>query len=189
MLLDKKQWTFKTPSWPMAMNCGCKCHQHPIWLQIINASTRFRKHCWTLVCDMHGDYVSLYLYPKKFAVVNYTTYYLQTSSVHHQCTGDSLFNYPYTLLIIKSLHYAMVSGYHTRNENKSYYHSSHKSKSVSWNKIKFNLLHQNLVQSGVIRTSSFRLASLHQTSLGIKILNVSPCQPPQKKLDQIQGWW
>ena len=29
----------------------------------------------------------------------------------------------------------------------------------------------------MIRSSSFRLASLHQTSLGLKILNVSPCQP------------
>lgn len=149
MLLDK------TPSWPMAMNCGCKCHQPPHMAANYQCQYKISEtllnscvwHAWGL-CIV----VSL---PKEFAVVNYTTYYLQTRSVHHQCTGDSLFNYPYTLFIIKSLHYAMVSGYHTTNENKSYYHSSHKSKSVSWNKsstISYTKIWYSLAWSGPLHS-------------------------------------
>lgn len=168
-------WLQMSPTPHMAANYQC---QYKISETLLNS------------CVWHARGLCIFVsLPKNFAVVNYTTYYLQTSSVHHQCTGDSLVNYPYTLLIIKSLHYAMVSGYHTRNENKSYYHSSHKSKSVSWNRsssISYTKMWYNLAWSGPLHSDWHLCTKRHLVS---KFSMFHHANHPQKKLDQIQGWW
>ena len=156
-------WLQMSPTPHMAANYQC---QYKISETLLNS------------CVWHARGLCIFVsLPKNFAVVNYTTYYLQTSSVHHQCTGDSLFNYPYTLLIIKSLHYAMMSRYHTTNENKSYYHSSHKSKSVSWNRS--SSISYTKILGTIWRDQELFIPTGISASniTWYQILNVSPCQP------------